>query len=357
MIKTTEGSRDAALVAVKIRRVLDVLRYYVANWPWLRGDKDEVPLEQSWRGKPKKFRVQVADPHGHSRVHTVDVPLHDNATIGQLATETLNQLSHSSAAYTLQLYSDQNSSNQPYESSHRVQLVMPTEHQTSQNNGVQFFGRITNPPAHANQRSKSNKIIQPDKSLAEYKGFIPNLIKLYDLALELDSFDLCSSIKQILLILPANDSKLLALIKQDTMTAVIKQENFEDYFNTKSLAQNWYNVMILRMILLPSDSRKYRNEPKIYQYFFATHGSRVLFRLLCETMSNTVTVDKLRQADTYTSFISALVEICRFVTLVITKREELELIAQRKPSKVHNNTLSVLSNLDQFIFELGTWLD
>ena len=74
-------------------------------------------------------------------------------------------------------------------------------------------------------------MIQPDKALADYPNFIKNLIKLYDLALDLDSYELCSSIKQILLILPANETKILAAIK--------KQDNFEDYFNTKSLANNW----------------------------------------------------------------------------------------------------------------------
>ena len=70
------------------------------------------------------------------------------------------------------------------------------------------------------------KLSELKKALAEYPDFISNLIKLYDLALDLDSKDLCSSIKQILLILPANDSQLI--------TAIKKQENFEPFFDSES---------------------------------------------------------------------------------------------------------------------------
>lgn len=60
VISTTEGSQEQGQrTAVKIRRVLDVLRHYVANWPWLRGSDDAVPLDQAWRGKPKNYRVQA----------------------------------------------------------------------------------------------------------------------------------------------------------------------------------------------------------------------------------------------------------------------------------------------------------
>ena len=68
---------QATHLAVKIRRVLDVLRFYVANWPWLRGDKDDVPLEQSWRGKPKKYRVQVLSlKFLFFLIYTINITLH-----------------------------------------------------------------------------------------------------------------------------------------------------------------------------------------------------------------------------------------------------------------------------------------
>ena len=109
--------------------------------------------------------------------------------------------------------------------------------------------------------------------------------------------------------------------------------------------------MILRMVLLPSDSAKYNSEPKLYQHFFATNGPHVILRLLCS--HNDVITEKLRHSDTYASFMSALVELCRFITVISTKRDEMDLIMQRKQCKMHQNTLQVLTNLDQFMFDLG----
>ena len=171
------------------------------------------------------------------------------------------------------------------------------------------------------------------KALAEYPDFISNLIKLYDLALDLDSKDLCSSIKQILLILPANDSQLI--------TAIKKQENFEPFFNSSSIASNWYNIMILRMVLLPSDAeRVISQEPKLYSYFFSSNAPHVLLRLLCSSkVSENV---EIRHIETRNSLIAGLTEICRFITLVIVKRDEIEILTKRQKAPMHQNTLTVL---------------
>ena len=47
-----------------------------------------------------------------------------------------------SPSYKIQLYSDQNSSNQTLEDSVRIKQSLPSEHQINQNNGIQYFGRI-----------------------------------------------------------------------------------------------------------------------------------------------------------------------------------------------------------------------
>ena len=236
-----------------------------------------------------------------------------------------------SPSYKIQLYSDQNSSNQTLEDSVRIKHSLPSEHQINQNNGIQFFGRIV----AVGDKSKSTSRLrpQPDKALAEYPNFISNLIRLYDLALDLDSKDLCSSIKQMLLILPANDSQLISAIK--------KQENFEIFFDSTSLASNWYNIMILRMVLLPSHSdRVISQEPKLYSYFFSSNAPHVLLRLLC---SAKVSENKeIRHIETRNSLIAGLIEICRFITLVIVKRDELELSSKRQKAPMHQNTLNVL---------------
>ena len=72
----------------------------------------------------------------------LDVSLHDNATIGQLANEVQDQLSINTAVYRVQMYSEQNSVNQAYEETHRITLAMPSEQQINDNQGVVFFGRI-----------------------------------------------------------------------------------------------------------------------------------------------------------------------------------------------------------------------
>ena len=158
------------------------------------------------------------------------------------------------------------------------------------------------------------------------------MIKLYDLALDLDSKDLCSSIKQILLILPANDSQLIIAIK--------KQENFEP-FGSSCIASNWYNIMILRMVLLPSDAeRVISQEPKLYSYFFSSNAPHVLLRLLCSSkVSENV---EIRHIETRNSLIAGLTEICRFITLVIVKRDEIEILTKRQKAPMHQNTLTVL---------------
>ena len=186
-------------------------------------------------------------------------------------------------------------------------------------------------------QKKNSKFLKFDselkKALAEYPDFISNLIKLYDLALDLDSKDLCSSIKQILLILPANDSQLI--------TAIKKQENFEPFFNSSSIASNWYNIMILRMVLLPSDAeRVISQEPKLYSYFFSSNAPHVLLRLLCSSkVSENV---EIRHIETRNSLIAGLTEICRFITLVIVKRDEIEILTKRQKAPMHQNTLTVL---------------
>ena len=74
IIKTTEADQGR-LIAVKIRRVLDVLRNYVEHWPYLRSTSDQFPLDQSWRGRQQTYRVQVNNK-------TLEIKFHDNATIG-----------------------------------------------------------------------------------------------------------------------------------------------------------------------------------------------------------------------------------------------------------------------------------
>ena len=285
-------------------------------------------MDQSWRGKPRKYRVQVNNKN-------LDVSLHDNATIGQLANEVQDQLSINTAVYRVQMYSEQNSVNQAYEETHRITLAMPSEQQINDNQGVVFFGQITQ--SSSNQRN-GGQSIQPDKALADYPDFVPNLIQLFDLALELDSFELCQSIRLLLMILPAQDDELL--------NAIRKQSNFESYLNSKSLATSWYNVMTLRMILLPSEPRK--TGSNTYQQFFATNGPHVLLHLLCSSR-----VMAIRHKPTRDSLLGALIELGRFVTLVTAKRDEKERITQRRPSKHHENILLVLKSLDNFIFDLA----
>ena len=74
IIKTTEADQGR-LIAVKIRRVLDVLRNYVEHWPYLRSTSDQFPLDQSWRGGQQTYRVQVNNK-------TLEIKFHDNATKG-----------------------------------------------------------------------------------------------------------------------------------------------------------------------------------------------------------------------------------------------------------------------------------
>ena len=265
----------------------------------------------------------------------LDIHLHDNATIGQLATAVEDQLSINSAVYRVQMFSDQNTVNSPYEETHRITLAMPNEQQINDNHGVQFFGKITQ--KLQNQRN-GGASIQPDRALADYPNFVPNLIQLYDLALELDSFDLCSSIRLLLMILPARDDELLNAIK--------KQANFETFLNSKSLATSWYNVMTLRMILLPSDPSK--TSSTVYQQFFSTNGPHVALHLLCSSR-----VMQIRHKPTRDSLLAALIELGRFVTLVTAKRDEIDLITQRKFSKHHQTTLTVLKSLDHFMFDFA----
>ena len=80
VISTTEGDREnqKAPITTKICRVLDVLRQYVSEWPFPRSPGDAVPLNQSWRGMQKTFIVQL-------QTKNIEVQLHSNSTIGQLA--------------------------------------------------------------------------------------------------------------------------------------------------------------------------------------------------------------------------------------------------------------------------------
>ena len=330
VISTQEGNNgeQGRQVALKIRRVLDVLRHYVANWPWLRARDDAVPLDQAWRGKPRRYKVQVNSKN-------YEASLHDNATIGQLETAVAALMGLNTDVYRLQLYADPNSANQPYEETHRVILARPNEAQINENQGVEFFGKVAQ--GHRN-RPHPSASIHPNKALAKYPNFVSNLITLYDLALDLGHDELCSSVRLLLLILPADSSRLL--------TAIKKGVDFEPLLNPPSLATAWYNVMTLRMVLLPSDSASPGSS--VYQHFFGTNGPHVLLRMLCSTRVSTT-----RHKPTRDSLRSALIELGRFVLLATAKRDEIDRQVTRRPSKHHRAILSVLISLDNFMFELA----
>ena len=108
--------------------------------------------------------------------------------------------------------------------------------------------------------------------------------------------------------------------------------------------------MILRMVLLPSDAeRVISQEPKLYSYFFSSNAPHVLLRLLCSAKVSENA--EIRHIETRNSLIAGLTEICRFITLVIVKRDEIEILTKRQKAPRHQNTLTVLGsiqNLFQF---------
>ena len=110
--------------------------------------------------------------------------------------------------------------------------------------------------------------------------------------------------------------------------------------------------MILRMVLLPSDAeRVISQEPKLYSYFFSSNAPHVLLRLLCSAKVSENA--EIRHVETRNSLISGLTEICRFITLVIVKRDEIKIMTERQKASMHQNTLTVLAALDNFVFHLA----
>ena len=108
------------------------------------------------------------------------------------------------------------------------------------------------------------------------------------------------------------------------------------------------------MVLLPSDAnRVISQEPKLYSYFFSTNAPHVLLRLLCSSkVSENV---EIRHIETRNSLIAGLTEVCRFITLVIVKRDEIEILTKRQKAPMHQNTLTVLGliqNISRFTFGL-----
>ena len=112
--------------------------------------------------------------------------------------------------------------------------------------------------------------------------------------------------------------------------------------------------MILRMVLLPSDAeRVISQEPKLYSYFFSSNAPHVLLRLLCSAKVSENA--EIRHIETRNSLIAGLTEICRFITLVIVKRDEIEILTKRQKAPMHQNTLTVLGLIQNFLeFEEGS---
>ena len=303
--------------------MLDVLRQYVAEWPFPRPPGDAVPLNQSWRGQRKQFTVQL-----HNKNFEAD--LHTNATIGQLA-DAVKQKANLNKNYFIQLYAEQNGA-------HILDTELLIMHALPQNapNSINFFAKVVGNHAKIAQR---RTIARPDKALAEYPDFLGQTIKLFELALEINASKLCSSIQKLLLILPCNTSALA--------DAINNRQSLADFYDSDCAAFNWYNFLITRVLLLPAADDETNVE--IYQNFFTTDGPKYILGAL----STTAKMMKLSDTETRLGLIETLLELTRFISLVMVTQTQHVRVEKNENDETLNRLWSVMYKLDDYMYALA----
>lgn len=282
VVCTTEGGNDKSSTTVKVCRIIDLFQKYISEWPQNRAPDDALPLNRSWRGQRKCYTVQVEQT-------SYKVDLHTNATVRQLAACLKKQISKLQG--DIQLLPEQNS-----------QHILESEQlleSSAQPDPIHFFGKVVS------ERSKEKLFSErPDNALSNHPTFIFDIIKLMDLALEINAFSLVSSIMQLLLVLPGDFQKL--------RSAIMKKKDLTPFLDSSSSSTNWYNLLILRGLLLPSESQ---DREFLCQFFF-TNGPEAIFRTLDLPRSKIIQTSK-PQIEIH--HLESFLEVLRFVTLVYTR--------------------------------------
>ena len=134
-----------------------------------------------------------------------DIELHTNATIGQLA-EAVKNMANLNKNYFIQLYAELNGA-------HILDTELPIINALSPTNApVNFYAKpVSNHARNIPQRP----IPRPDKALADYPQFLHASLDLLALALEIKATKMCSSIQNLLLILPCNSTDLKTAIGRE----------------------------------------------------------------------------------------------------------------------------------------------
>ena len=304
--------------------MLDVLRQYVAEWPFPRPPGDAVPLNQSWRGQRKQFTVQLQNKN-------FDADLHTNATIGQLA-DAVKAKANLNKNYFIQLYAEQNGA-------HILDTELLIVHALPQNatNAINFFAKVVGNHAKVPQR---RTIARPDKALADYPEFLTATIELFELALEINASKLCSSIQKLLLILQCNTKSLAA--------AINSRQSLASFYDSPCAAKNWYNFLLTRVLLLPAADEE--GSAEIYQNFFATDGPSYILAAL----STTAKMMQLSDSETRLGLIETLFELTRFIGLVMLTQTQLARAErQEKESETLQHLWNVMYKLDDVMYNLA----
>lgn len=287
VLKTTEGTTECnkAPITTKICRVLEVLRQYIGDWPFPRSPSDALALNLSWRGKPMKFNLKFQNK-------PYEVDLHRNATVGQIAEAVKNQ-AHLNKNYFVQLFTEENDA-------HVLDTELLAINAYPQNSQLHFIAKVSGNHAKMAPRKMSPR---PDRCLVDYPEFLSSLLELFDMALDIQSQKMVSSIQKLLLLLPCDCENL--------RNSILDRSNLEPFFESTSWAQNWYNMLLLRVVLMPSKDEDINAD--LVQNFFVTNGPLFVLKALYKFINFLY----LSDAETKVEFIESIFELARYVSLVM----------------------------------------
>ena len=114
------------------------------------------------------------------------------------------------------------------------------------------------------------------------------------MALDIQSQKMVSSIQKLLLLLPCDCENL--------RNSILDRSNLEPFFESTSWAQNWYNMLLLRVVLMPSKDEDINAD--LVQNFFVTNGPLFVLKALYKFINFLY----LSDAETKVEFIESIFE-------------------------------------------------
>lgn len=276
-----DTAADKSATTLKICRIVDLFQKYLSHFPQNRMQDDNLALGKSWRGLKKIYTVQIEQQN-------IKLDMHSNSNIRHLTNRLHREFPN--IRKDLIILPEQNS-----------QHILESEQMlesSAKNEQVNFYARVVH--ERPKQRRKS---IRPDDSLENHLNFITDIVDLMELALNIGEFALVSSIMKLVLVLPG-DYKSLRI-------AIMKKKDLQPFFESDSQSMNWYNLCLLRSLMLPTEPTQMTKD--VLTYFFHSNGPAAILSMLDLNKSKFIQTSR---PEIILHTLETLAEVQRYITLI-----------------------------------------